>query len=434
MFTVRQALYTAGAFIFSCNAALAETRPYTDAEEEMLRLTNEAADARVGWRSGDQLEVTANDIRRSGNNFDWWNPLWDERDYARTTRYGDIIAPPFFLQNLAGAGLDMTVVPGVGNWMGGNDGGVWEWYLPLKPGDTVRVWQERPVIADITVADGPRTFYIDTNWRFFNQNDENVASFTSFLTNSFSQGSVTRRGGPGGAPQGGPPPGAPPGAAPGAPPGFGGGERARYTDEDWEFINRIADQEVIRGSQKRYWDEVKVGDIPPAVIAEPTTVIDMIKVGGDIVMSIPPIREIPKELGKELSQDEYGVYHLLVEGHFNPINASNSMHFMAFGENLMGRLVTNWMGDDGWMRRFDASHRDISGRINSSEILAGKKILGGHGVGGDAVVARAQVTRKYTDNGDHLADLVVWTENLAGEVWQTATVTVQLNSKKDREK
>lgn len=416
-------------------AAVAEKRPYTEPELEMLRLTNESADARVGWREGESLEVTANDIRRAGNNFDWWNPLWDDRNYARDTRYGDIIAPPFFLQNLAGAGLDMTVVPGVGSWRGGNDGATWEWFHPLRPGDFVRVWQERPVITDITEGGGPRTFHIDTTWRFVNQNDATIASFTSFLTNSFSQDAGPGQGPqhqavpPPGAPGSGPPPpGPPPG---GAPPGFGGRERARYTADDWAFINSIADGEVIRGSDLRYWEDVDVGDVPAAVIAEPTTVIDMIKIGGDIAMSIPPIREIPKELGKELSQDEYGVYHLLVEGHFTPLNSSNSMHFMAFGESVMGRLVTNWMGDDGWITKFDAGHRDLAARIRSSSVLSGREFLGGHGVGGDAVVGRAEVVAKYIAEGNHLVDVVVWTENLAGQVWQTATVTVALVTKRD---
>ncbi len=413
---------------FAVASLHAQTRPYTEPEHEMLRLTHEAADARVGWRDDEPLEVSANDIRRSGNNFDWWNPLWDDRDYARATRFGDIIAPPFFLQNLAGAGLDMTVVPGVGNWRGGNDGGTWEWFLPLRPGDTVRIWQERPVITDLTEGDGPRTFHIDTTWRFVNQGDEPVASFTALLTNSFTTESGPGLGGPpqGGSPSGGPPPGGPP---PGGPPGFGARERASYSADDWAIIDGIAAQEVIRGSETRYWEDVAIGDVPASVIAEPTTVIDMIKIGGDIAMSIPPIREIPRELGKELIQDEYGVYRLLVEGHFTPLNSGNAIHFMAFGENVMARLVTNWMGDDGWMRRFDASHRELSDRIGSSVILSGREILGGHGITGDAVVGRAEVVDKYIVDGEYLVELVAWTENLEGQVWQTATVFVQLKSK-----
>ena len=268
--------------VFATGVA-AERRPYTEAEEEMLRLTNAAADSRAGWKEMEPFEAGVNDIRRAGNNFDWWNPLWDERDYARDTRYGDIIAPPFLLSSLAGAGLDMQVVPGVGNWRGANDGGKWQWFLPVKPGDAIRVWQERPIITDVTEGDGARTFQIDTTWTFINQDDDKVASFTSFLTNSFSQGPDP---GPnGGRPAG--PPGEPP---PGGPPGFGGRERARYTEADWKRIDGIADSEVIRGAETRHWEDVGAGDEPAPVIAEPTTVIDMIKLGGDIVMTIPPLR------------------------------------------------------------------------------------------------------------------------------------------------
>jgi len=399
-------------------ATAAETRPYTDAEAEMLRLTNAAADARTGWKDTEPYEVSANDVRRAGNNFDWWNPLWDDREYARKTRYGDIIAPPFFLSPLAGAGLDMTVVPGVGNWRGANDGGTWVLFGPVKPGDAIRVWQERPLITDVTQGDGPRSFQIDTTWTFINQDDEKVASFTSFLTNSFTQGNDA---GPPGGGAGGPPAG--------PPPGFGNRERTRYTDADWELIDSIAHSEVIRGAEPRYWEDVKVGDTLQAVIAEPTTVIDMIKLGGDMIMTIPPLREMPRELGKELSQDEYGVYHQQVEGHFTPVNSDNSIHFMAFGESVMGRLVTNWMGDDGWMREFDAGTRNKADRIAASSVLSKKGVLGGHGVGGDAVVGRGEVVRKYQEGDAHLVELTVWTEHLAGQVWQTATVTVELPSR-----
>ncbi|MFO1265622.1 MAG: hypothetical protein U1F67_01695, partial [Rubrivivax sp.] len=297
--------------------------------------------------------------------------------------------------------------------------------------------QERPLVTDITTGDGPRSFHIDTTWVFVNQDNERVASFTSYLTNSFTAATTSGPGGPagpGGAPPGagGPPPGAggpPPGG--GGPPWLAGRERIKYTAEDWQHIDALAHQEVIRGAKIRYWEDVNVGEEPAPVIAEPTTVLDMIRIGGDMIMTIPPLREMPRELGKELSQDEYGVYHNLVEGHFTPLNSATSMHFMAFGENVMARLVTNWMGDDGWMRRFDAGHRTADARVQRSKVLATKTIAGGHGVGGDAVIAHAEVVAKYVEDGAHLVDVVVWTEGLRGQVWQTATVTVRLLSRNE---
>ena len=139
---------------------------------------------------------------------------------------------------------------------------------------------------------------------------------------------------------------------------------------------------------------------------------------------------MPRDLNKELSQDEYGVYHNMVEGHFTPISSDNSIHFMAFGESIMARLVTNWIGDDGWMRSFDAGTRNAAERIASSPILSSKEVLGGHGVGGDAVIGRGEVVRKYKEDDAHLVELVIWTENLSGQVWQTATVTVELPASK----
>lgn len=233
-----------------------------------------------------------------------------------------------------------------------------------------------------------------------------MASFTTYLTNRFELATGQARGSP--------------------PPGMGSRRRARYGDGDWKKIDAMAQAEHVTGATIRFWEDVRVGDQPAGVIAEPTTVLDMIRIGGDMVMSMPPLREMPRELGKELSRDEYGVYHNLVEQHFAPVGSDNSIHFMAFGESVMARLVTNWMGDDGWLTRFDANHRSERDRVGKSKLLASRTIVGGHGIGGDAVAARAEVVGKRREGGEHLVDLVVWTESLGGEVWQTASCTVRL--------
>ena len=69
------------------------------------RITEEGLDAlrrRIGVRIQDSLEpwcheATRDNIRHYAHGIGDDNPLWCDPAYARTTRYGDVIAPPSFL-------------------------------------------------------------------------------------------------------------------------------------------------------------------------------------------------------------------------------------------------------------------------------------------------------------------------------------------------
>ena len=80
-------------------------------------------------------------------------------------------------------------------------------------------------------------------------------------------------------------------------------------------------------------------------------------------------------------------------------------------EHFLGRLITNWMGDDGFLRRFNYMK------------LANTPL-------GDTVIGRGKVIKKYVDaNGDYLVDLDVWMETIRGYVSNAVAVTVSLVSR-----
>lgn len=384
-------------------------RPYTEAEQKMLEATNKAADAMVGWVEGGRIVVTAESLKTWANCIDYWNPLWDDETYALNTRYGSIIAAPYYLSGTLM--MDMVKTPGVGTWGGKNNGELAEFFKPVRPGDVIRQWVERPVIEDVTEGDGPRTFHISTTICYINQRDELVYRATSFLTNSFT--TESKEGGSAGRPA------------------MVESERHVYTDEDWKIIENIAESEEIQGKEIRYWEDVNVGDEPEWVIAEPTTVIDMIKLNARGVMAMLPLREVDKEAQKELYKDEYGVYHWTLEDHYVGRNGRRSTHYMAFGKQVMARLITNWMGDDGWLKKADSKNYGEHEHLKGVKAIEGKKIIGVHGSEGDAVIAKAVVTKKYIEDGEHLVDVVVWTESITAEIWQNCKCTVKLVSRED---
>ncbi len=76
----------------------------------------------------------------------------------------------------------------------------------------------------------------------------------------------------------------------------------------------------------------------------------------------------------------------------------------------MGTLMTNWMGDDAFLKRLRVECR----RFN---------------VYGDTQWCKGKVTRKYSHNGIPLVDVEIWAENQRGEVTAPGMATVMLPSR-----
>ena len=66
------------------------------------------------------------------------NPLWQDEDDARKTRYGEIIAPPFFLVDAGLVKLVDKLVQMCPHWANINGGTELECYRPMKVGDTIQ--------------------------------------------------------------------------------------------------------------------------------------------------------------------------------------------------------------------------------------------------------------------------------------------------------
>ena len=82
------------------------------------------------------LEVEKGAIKMFAQAIDDPNPLWQDEEYARKTKYGGIIAPPVFLCSLR-AGMAQGVerkTPFTRVLAGGDE---LEYFKPVKPGDTI---------------------------------------------------------------------------------------------------------------------------------------------------------------------------------------------------------------------------------------------------------------------------------------------------------
>lgn len=77
---------------------------------------------------------------------------------------------------------------------------------------------------------------------------------------------------------------------------------------------------------------------------------------------------------------------------------------------FLGQLLHDWVGEQGRIKRFGCSYRGMD--YPNQNILC-----------------RGVVTRKYVENGEHLVDLDIWTENPEGQKTSPGTATVALPSR-----
>jgi acyl dehydratase len=77
---------------------------------------------------------------------------------------------------------------------------------------------------------------------------------------------------------------------------------------------------------------------------------------------------------------------------------------------FLGQLLHDWVGERGRIKRFGCSYRGMD--YPNQDILC-----------------RGVVTRKYQENGQHLVDLDIWTENPEGQKTSPGTATVALPSR-----
>ena len=76
----------------------------------------------------------------------------------------------------------------------------------------------------------------------------------------------------------------------------------------------------------------------------------------------------------------------------------------------LGNLITNWMSDDGFLKRLRAELRQFN-------------------VIGDTTWLKGKVTQKYIQDGKHLVDIDCWAENQRHEITMPGLATVVLPSR-----
>jgi acyl dehydratase len=394
---------------------------YNRAIESMIAGFREGAKAVVGWSRPTRgtSTVTKEALINNARGYVSYNPFWINEAYAANTRWGGLISFPNLEGLVAGAnnmtpGDYMTAECGFERqlWPGED----YEFLRPIRVGDTLRVWNRAPQVIPVEHPDfnGVRgVVNVECDCDYINQRSEVVSTYKNQTVRYYF-----------------------PGGAPGTKFTL---NRYGFTKEEIVYLDKLARQEQVRGARIRYWEDVNVGDMANPVVIGPTNIADIYasSTGGGTPAGAGPgelaaaasagqrgAAAVPQILHKLLDKEgAIGSEYVIYEGsyykgagrHADDISARMEGEPGAF---LWGRMsvhsmlacLTNWIGDDAFVRKF--SWRHVYRTIN-----------------GDASYALGKVTKKYQQNGEYLVDIALWQQDIRGYVVDAAATTVALLSK-----
>ena len=315
------------------------------------------------------------------------NPLFTDPDYGAGTKWRSALAPGCFLYT-----IDTTVVApklrGIQWLYGGTD---FEWYEPIRHRDRFTV--SAKLLDAVEKAGGKAAkFIIQTGeTRYTNQHGQLVCvahGHTARTARSKASGGLSY------APR----------------------ETHSYSPEELEAIGHAIETEELRGASPRIWEEVEVGTAIQPMLKGPLNITDMIcwySGGGHSYQShrraVMHRRRHPADA---FVNAETGAQDSAARGHTESRMAREVG--MPGGYDVgpqriswMGQLMTNWMGDEGFLRRLNVSVR----RPN---------------IFGDVSWCRAEIVERRIDDGAHVVDLALRVENQLGEVTAKGEATVAL--------
>src|ERR1700722_3771511 len=322
------------------------------------------------------------------------NPLWSDHEYAMRSRWGCVIAPPTFLYS-----VDTTIVapgfPGI-QWIYG--GTRWENFRPVRVGDRITA-RARLIRVDKKSGKHARSLVIQTGEiLYFNQRDELVSRAESDVLRVPRMRSST---------------------------GLVGFDerrergRHRYTEEEIEEVRVAYLGETRRGSEPRYWEDVSLGDDLGRLPKGPLTLVDVVAFYVGRRNTYPPMKlafaERERHPANVYVSPTTGIPVHPAAGHIDDEIAHEVGMPGPYDQgwmraNWMGHLVTNWAGDDAFLRK-------LSVRLSIPNLV------------GDLTWCRGTVVGKRHENGEYLVDVECSGTNENGELNTISTATIRLVSR-----
>jgi acyl dehydratase len=298
--------------------------------DEFVAKSRELNGKEVRERDAWNTEASPDAIRHFAYGTDDGNPLWLDAEYGAKTRHGRLMAPPAFLVSvlypiLHGAPIDAPLSSLIG-------GLEFEWFRSVFVGDRLRAKSVQKDLYEKKSSSGRRLIFVISECTYWNQNDQVVAKAIGTMIRATQVGTELLF------------------------------ERPirRYSDEELEEIDKAFNIEQRTGNRMLYWEDVSIGQEIPPIVRGPLTVGDMVCWNAG--------------LGPAYKAGRLGYIDLLKAPHAavrNPVTGWRVKYSQQHEDfNLAAQrgmpgpfdngvmrfawvcpLVTNWMGDEGYLRR-----------------------------------------------------------------------------------
>jgi acyl dehydratase len=319
------------------------------------------------------------------------NLLYRDEAYAKKTKYGKMQAPPAFVFSVCSLAQAPVVKGTLIGWDGGYEV---EWFRPISQGSSLdwRLLYPSDVEAKVSKMAG-KSLVISTECEFMDENQEPVAiskewcisvdTSTAVMTDKYSNIRLHE-----------------------------------YTAGELKNIYDAQDNEVARGSQPRYWEDVNIGDPLTPIARGPMGLMEMI---GWLAGCGSPISK-PEQLWRRIDMYDRKVLDPVTKSYINlelvhmddrvgkMVGVPAAYDFGVQRVSWLSVLMTNWMGDDGFLWKLRGELR----RFN---------------ITGDTTWLKGKVVRKFMDAGKCCVEIDCWGENQRGEITMPGNATVILPSR-----
>lgn len=317
------------------------------------------------------------------------NPLWTDPEYARRTRWGGVIAPPTFIET-TGVSRVKEIPPevkakgqgalsGVHGWYSGDK---MEFFLPVHEGDHLTIKHSvHEVIVKRSEFAG-QTVHVIRRHIWWNQRGEIVCIADRLYISGGRE------------------------STPGERKKYAELSRHSYTPEEIERIEAAYEAEGPRGANPRYWEDVQVGEELPPLVKGPLSVTDIIAFdmgrGSPFILAHRVGYQYRKRHPAAWPENEWGYPDVVERVHWDEtfVKKTGNPAPYDYGAQRLGwlaHLMTDWIGDDGFLRRMEYQAR----RFNYV---------------GDTTWCKGKVIDKYVQDGEHLVECDIWFEDQRGQV------------------
>jgi acyl dehydratase len=333
------------------------------------------------------------------------NPLYTDEEYGLATRWGSQIGHGTLVGHvktpMLGDPIPAEIKSQTKSLFRGIhvfvSGGTWDWYRPLYPGDRIFCFNGEETLDVKQSEFAGRSVVQVRRDVMINQRGEVVGVYR--ILRVLTERKAAREKGK-----------------------YAEIEPANYTDEDYEKIDAIYAAEHVQGAERRYWEDVNVGDTMTPMVKGPLTVTEQIAFHaggyGFVPYGLRSSRvgyQNRKRIAPFYIKNQQGIWDVAQRLHWDSEWAKAIGNPMAYDYGVMRQgwfyhQVSDWAGDDAFIERMEDSVRKFNYM-------------------GDTQFLNGEIVAKREEGGRFLVDLQMTMVNQRDTETAYASATVSLPSR-----